>query len=277
MSGPSITVKVMVRMAFAVLLLAGYPVFAEPLVPSMAGELKVVTNVLQLRHVANNNPGSLVSILLQGSIVDKNADVGIIVFQDDSGTEILMTTLADRSQFPGQLICLQGTSFLRSSAFGVNIDRGPLIDNDGLHPESERTGSIYLRTGNYPIQVLWFNYTRFRSLSVEYSGPNLPRRKIPYSALIHSTSVRPDGTMNFRTGLNYRCFEGQWKSLAALQPTVPVTTGVTPNFDLMVTTRDEHVALAFDGLIQIDVEGLYTFYLSSDDGSQLFIRSAPPH
>ena len=82
--------------------------------------------------------------------------------------------------------------------------------------------------------------------------------------------------MKNTSGLNYRCFEGQWQSLAALQPMAPVKTGVTTNFGLSVTTRDEHVALAFDGFIQIDEDGLYTFYLSSDDGSQLFIKNIPP-
>lgn len=274
MSRRPITVNVMAHMAFFVLLLVGRSVFAEPPDPSMAGGLTIVTNLHQLRLVANNNPGSLVVLSLHGTIIDKNVGIGIIVLQDESGTDILETTQADQSLFPGQSICLQGTSFVRSAAFGVNIDRGPLIDNDGLHPKLERTGSIYLKTGNYPIQVLWFNYTRFRSLSVEYSGPNFTRRNIPDSALIRSNSVRPDGSTNFKRGLSYSCFEGQWQSLAALHPKVPVKTGTTSNFDLTVTTRDEHVALAFDGIIQINADGLYTFYLGSDDGSQLFIKSA---
>jgi signal transduction histidine kinase len=274
MSGRSITMNVMLRMVFVALLLAARSVFAEPLVPSTPGELALVTNILQLRLVANNNPGSLVALSLHGTIVDKNVDLGIIVLQDDSGTEILQTSQADQRLFPGQKICLQGTSFVRSAAFGVNIDGGPLIDNDGLHPEFERSESIYLKAGNYPIQVLWFNYTRFGSLTVEYSGPNIARTKIPDSALIRSTRVRPDGGIDFAAGLNYICFEGQWQSLAELQPRVPVKTGTTSNFDVTVATRNEHVALAFDGSIRINADGLYTFYLNSDDGSQLFIKNA---
>ncbi|MGC9942856.1 MAG: histidine kinase [Verrucomicrobiota bacterium] len=272
MSGRSITANLVARVAFIVLLLAGSSVFAKPLVPPISAGMIVVTNVLQLRHLANDNPPSLVALSLLGTIVDENIDLGIIVFQDDSGTEILQTTLADRPLYPGQRVCLHGTSFARSAAYGVDLDRGPLIDNDGLHPELERSGSIYLRKGNYPIQVLWFNYTSFRSLSLDYSGPDFARRKIPDSALIRSKNVRPDGSTNFIKGLNYQCFEGPWRNLATLRSSVPVKTGFTSNVDLSVTTRDEHVALAFDGLIQIDADGLYNFYLGSDDGSQLFIR-----
>lgn len=53
----------------------------------------------------------------------------------------------------------------------------------------------------------------------------------------------------------------------------PSKQALYPTFDLNVLTQDEHVALAFDGFIQIDAGGLFTFYLSSDDGSQLLIKT----
>ena len=207
MSGRSINnTNVMRRMFFVFLLLAGCPAFAKPLAPAIAGEMMVVTNVLQLRQAAHKYPESLVAFSLDGTVVDGNADLGIIVFQDDSGTEILQTSLAGRPLFPGQHVCLRGTNFVKSAAFGLDIGQGPFIDNDGLHPDFERTGSIYLRKGNYPIQVLWFNYTSFRSLNLEYSGPNFTRRKIPDSDLIRSANVQPDESTYFATGLNYKCF-----------------------------------------------------------------------
>jgi signal transduction histidine kinase len=264
-------------MAFVLLwsLVAGSPVLAVVPTGPRTGNITLVTNVVQLRNAANDDPGSLVAFSLQGTVVEINANAGLIVLQDESGIEMLETSLAGLALIPGQQIRLQGTNFVVPSAFGVDIERRPLVDNDGLHPEFERTGSVYLKKGHFPIQVLWFNYTRFRSLSIEYSGPNFARRKIPDSALF-SAMVLPSGGVNYAGGLNYHCFEGQWQSLAALQPKVPVKTGVASNFDLSVTTRDEHVALAFDGFIQIDEDGLYTFYLGSDDGSQLFIKHVPP-
>ena len=38
-----------------------------------------------------------------------------------------------------------------------------------------------------------------------------------------------------------------------------------------VMSRNEHVGLQFTGYLQVPRDGLYTFYLTSDDGSQLFI------
>jgi len=277
LNGPLAPVAARVHMAVFMLWLqvAAATAFAGMPTGPLAENTILVTNVLQLRHVASGDPRSLVAFSLQGTVAEINTDLGIIILQDESGTEMLETTLADRALFPGEQIRLQGTNFVIPSAFGVDIERSPLVDNDGLHSEVERTGSIYLRKGRFPIQVLWYNYTRYRSLTVEYSGPDFARTKIPDSAL-SSARVRPDGSLEYARGLNYRCFEGQWQSLVELQPMVPVKTGVTSNFDLAVTTRDEHVALAFDGVIQIEAEGFYTFYLGSDDGSQLFIRNPPP-
>ncbi|HEY3914071.1 MAG TPA: hypothetical protein VGN61_06250, partial [Verrucomicrobiae bacterium] len=264
MNGRSIRMAATMCMAFVLLGLE----FAESCVfggtpdSRVRGTITQATNLMQLRNAADGGPGTLVAFSLQGTVLEANSKMGIIVLQDDSGTEMLETTLADQAMFPGQRVSLQGTNFIVPSSFGLDIERRPLIDNDGLHPNFERNGNLYLRKGRYPIQVSWYNYTSFRALSVEYSGPNFARRRIPDSVLFLRSALS-DGNLDYTNGLNFRCFEGQWRSLAALQPTVPVKTGVASNFDLTVSTRAEHVALAFDGLIQIDVEGLYNFYLGS--------------
>ena len=147
MSGRSTPVVVAVCMAFVVLWfpVAGSPALAGVPVGPTAGNITLVTNVLQLRHAASDDPGSLVAFSLQGTVVEINASAGLIVLQDESGIEMLETSLAGLALFPGQQIRLQGTNFVVPSAFGVDIERRPLVDNDGLHPESERTGSVYLR------------------------------------------------------------------------------------------------------------------------------------
>jgi len=39
-----------------------------------------------------------------------------------------------------------------------------------------------------------------------------------------------------------------------------------------IETREDHYAISFTGYIDIPVEGKYTFYTESDDGSKLFIE-----
>ena len=44
-------------------------------------------------------------------------------------------------------------------------------------------------------------------------------------------------------------------------------------FDLDVRKRDDGFALRFTGYLQVPADGVYTFYLVSDDGSRLWIGS----
>jgi predicted esterase len=63
-------------------------------------------------------------------------------------------------------------------------------------------------------------------------------------------------------------------SLAGLSGLTPTSSGTTNNFTLGVTTATSNFALSFNGFINIIAPGAYTFYTSSDDGSNLYIDGA---
>ena len=48
-------------------------------------------------------------------------------------------------------------------------------------------------------------------------------------------------------------------------------TGIAKKPDLSVAKATEYIGLRFEGLIDIQHDGIYTFYTTSDDGSVLFI------
>lgn len=76
-------------------------------------------------------------------------------------------------------------------------------------------------------------------------------------------------------GLNYKYYEPtiSLTSLATFDFSVaPTKTGVVNNFDISVRNRNDKFVFSFDGFIQIDVVGTYTFFTSSDDGSRLYIN-----
>ena len=56
-----------------------------------------------------------------------------------------------------------------------------LIDNDGLHVEQAKEGSIALEAGYHPIRVEYFNRTGQRALSLHGEMAGLPMREIPAS------------------------------------------------------------------------------------------------
>ncbi|RMH01998.1 MAG: alpha-L-fucosidase [Planctomycetota bacterium] len=76
-----------------------------------------------------------------------------------------------------------------------------------------------------------------------------------------------------RPGLVWRAFLGGWQSLDRLAEAEaagpPAATGVAARIDLSPRPRDEHFALVFTGFLRIPADGIYTFHLTSDDGSRL--------
>jgi hypothetical protein len=71
---------------------------------------------------------------------------------------------------------------------------------------------------------------------------------------------------------NYAYYEGTWNSLPNFKEMVPVKTGRAFLDLAKIREREDHFAIKFDGFLNINVEGKYTFYLSSDDGSKLIIN-----
>ncbi len=86
------------------------------------------------------------------------------------------------------------------------------------------------------------------------------------------TSYRPpDQPANTAAGLQYAYYEGEWDDLPDFDMLSPVATGFTPNVDLSLSQRDDQFAFLFDGFVNAPEDGIYTFYIESDDGSRLLI------
>ena len=81
----------------------------------------------------------------------------------------------------------------------------------------------------------------------------------------------PNTSTNDVAGLNYEYYEGTWSSLPDFDSLTPVATGSVTNFDLSPRLTNDCFAFRFTGYIDVPTNGGYTFYTSSDDGSQLFI------
>ena len=73
--------------------------------------------------------------------------------------------------------------------------------------------------------------------------------------------------------MNYSYYEGEgWQSIPDLTRLTPLRTGHVFEFDVRdIAHRDDQFAVRFDGFVQIDKAGSYTFFVESDDGSRLFV------
>jgi hypothetical protein len=76
---------------------------------------------------------------------------------------------------------------------------------------------------------------------------------------------------DLKSGLKYFCYEGDWDKLPDYTKLIPVKSGTTNNFSTKERSRDYLFGMRYTGFIDIPTDNVYSFYLSSDDGSQLLI------
>ncbi len=72
-------------------------------------------------------------------------------------------------------------------------------------------------------------------------------------------------------GLTFDYFEGVFRSLWDFEKESPEMSGTCNSFEFPAGHRDEWFGITFKGLIKIDKDGSYTFFMNADDGGQLKI------
>ncbi len=77
------------------------------------------------------------------------------------------------------------------------------------------------------------------------------------------------------SGLNYRFYTGDWNTLPEFNSLIPVKTGLTSNVDISIrpSGTNDHFAFVWEGYINIQTPGNYTFETISDDGSKFYFNS----
>ena len=233
---------------------------------------QAITNLQQLTQALSSERRMFRDVDLRLTVLAASRpEVGVVIVRDDTGVELLEIGNAGREIVPGERIrvwwwyCL-----LRQREMGIQITRGPVVDNDGIHIHRTWGGSMTLKEGLNPIQLDWFNGLRDFNLEVYRMTSNTPPQSIASSNLFHAV-VDEAGRTNFLPGLNAACYEGYWEALPDFNLLRPVKTGIVTNFDLGFRTRDERVGIRFTGYFNAPYEGLYLFRTRSDDGSQLYL------
>ncbi len=110
--------------------------------------------------------------------------------------------------------------------------------------------------------------TTVKARTVTASGRLSDVAVFPYRRAAPRDPVHVD---NVQPGLAYAYYEGRWSQLPDFATLTPVAAGVTRTFNLSQRKRDDHFAFRFEGYINVPADGVYTFYLTSDDGSRLWI------
>jgi len=74
-----------------------------------------------------------------------------------------------------------------------------------------------------------------------------------------------------KPGVRYDYYEGKWQKLPAFGQLTPKRSGTIEQFVIPTENSEEDFAVQYAGYIKIPKEGLYTFYINSDDGSDISI------
>ncbi len=104
-----------------------------------------------------------------------------------------------------------------------------------------------------------------------FKGDQPPSRTL-YTIIgtdVMQSAQRPSVEPQF--GLNFSYFEGEVSAVREIDLLPLKKSSVIPNFSLEPKDQDINFAFTFKGYINVPKDGLYTFYLVSNDGSKLYI------
>jgi alpha-L-fucosidase len=92
------------------------------------------------------------------------------------------------------------------------------------------------------------------------------------SATFTKLEAKPAVSLNGpSSGVEYKYFTGEWTSVPDFTNLKPVRESVMPDFALPKKRALQYYAIEYMGYVYVPVTGVYTFYTSSDDGSNLYI------
>jgi len=87
----------------------------------------------------------------------------------------------------------------------------------------------------------------------------------------HEPAFR-DPPLALQPGINYAYYTGDFTTLANAVWPKPASMGQLDSVTLIAGRASEHYAMVYSGFIRVEQEDVYTFTLSSDDGSRLYVH-----
>lgn len=138
------------------------------------------------------------------------------------------------------------------------------IDNDGIHTATERSAALWLDAGVHAVRVDYYDHTGPAVLRLDWRRGSGVRSEIPPSAWAGGVQVA-----------YYQLDSAVLPPLAALVPEkiatvsslhVPFSWG-----SFAGSGRSQHVGAMYEALLTVPSDGVYSFELTSEDGSRLTI------
>lgn len=72
-------------------------------------------------------------------------------------------------------------------------------------------------------------------------------------------------------GINFSFYQGTWSTLPDMTSLVADASGIAPAVQLIDTLADDNFAMMYSGYIDLGIDGEYSFYIASNESSELYI------
>jgi photosystem II stability/assembly factor-like uncharacterized protein len=147
-----------------------------------------------------------------------------------------------------------------------------VVSNDGIHGQVEQSGTIGLKAGKHAITLDYFQNAGGFGMDVSYAGPTVTKTIISNSVAFRI----PPPTVCSNTGTITRDF---WSGIGGnAVSNIPVATAPTSTTTLTILESPSNAADNYGerlrGYICAPYTGAYTFWIASDDDSELWLSNS---
>lgn len=104
-----------------------------------------------------------------------------------------------------------------------------------------------------------------------FSSNFMPSAVVTRQLKVHQWLLPSKSLKDLKPGIRFSAYELIPDSVNDIDFAKPVKTGVTKTISTAAATRGENYGLIFEGYLKITKDGVYDFFISSDDGSKLWI------
>lgn len=162
----------------------------------------------------------------------------------------------------------------------VYLDSALLINNDGLHGMQERSATVTLAAGYHHLRVEFFENGGGAGLELRWQGPGIAKQLVPASALWQEDPAPPYVAGLLAEFFDYTTALSVIPDLTGRIPDVSRTdaqiayASVSTAWSGLPTSMVDTFASRHSGFLKIDTAGSYTLFVSSDDGSRVYLDGA---
>jgi alpha-L-fucosidase len=200
--------------------------------------------------------------------VKRNEDALVLTLPDQAPDAINSVVVLDIEGKPDinepPVISAQNDIFINQMEVAIESDRENIDLHYTLDGSDPTVQSARVEQPLLIKQTMTISARSFRSgKPVSAVTRKIVRKVSPIPALSVSDT---------QPGLIYHYFYGDWSRLPDFSKLKPAKSGVSEAISIAMKDTADYYALEFTGYVAIPEDGIYTFYLASDDGSQLFLN-----